>query len=186
MQLNLHHAVAAVKNLIQRAKDQQLSIACVQEIYEIGPRPVGVPAHFKFFYSSREKLKAGIIVFNPNIQAMKVFSSKTVVAITFTLRGRNILLLSVYCPLSEDLESTLQQVEQCLNTPHDGLIIAGDFNAKSPVWGSNQEDDKGQKLSEFCSIQRNGSPEHGGLSPDFSWIQGSILDRHDLLRLFHD
>ncbi|GBO26513.1 Retrovirus-related Pol polyprotein from type-1 retrotransposable element R1 [Araneus ventricosus] len=68
----MHHAIAATKNLVQRAEDQDLSIACIQELYQIKDRLVGIPAQFKFFYLTREKLKAGIVVFNNNIQAMEI------------------------------------------------------------------------------------------------------------------
>ncbi|GBM32828.1 hypothetical protein AVEN_216533-1 [Araneus ventricosus] len=81
-------------------------------------------------------MKAGIIVFDPFLQAMKVFSASNVVGMTFNWGRKNILLLSIYSPPSEDISITLQQIEDCLTIPHDGVILAGDFNAKSPIWGA--------------------------------------------------
>ncbi|GBN68080.1 hypothetical protein AVEN_275508-1 [Araneus ventricosus] len=89
VQINLHHAIAAIKTLKERAKDQKIAIACVQELYEIEHRPVGIPGHCKLFCTTREKLKAGIIVFDPSLQAMKVFSASNVLGMTFNGAARS-------------------------------------------------------------------------------------------------
>ncbi|GBL74313.1 hypothetical protein AVEN_235300-1 [Araneus ventricosus] len=166
---------------MQRAKDQRTSLACVQEMYEIDERPVGLSAHHKLLHSERGKLKAGIIVFNPNIQAMKVFSSANVIGVTIQVRKRSILVMSVYCPPSEEIETLLQQIDQCLCIPHDGTIIAGDFNAKSPVWSSKIEDDRGKELVDFALSRRlaivneNSPPTFDG-SRGTSWIDVTLCD----------
>ncbi|GBL74323.1 hypothetical protein AVEN_235307-1 [Araneus ventricosus] len=182
VQLNLHHAVAAVKNLKERAKDQNIVIACVQELYEIESRPVGVPGNYKLFCSTREKLKAGIIVFDPSLQAMKVFSASNVVGMTFNWGIKNILLMSIYSPPSEDINVTLQQIETCLSIPHDGVILVRDFNAKSPIWGGTQEDDRGKSLADFAFSkglailnEENSPPTFDG-SRGKSWIDVSLCD----------
>ncbi|GBN28632.1 hypothetical protein AVEN_242367-1 [Araneus ventricosus] len=98
VQLNLHHAVGALKNLIQRSSDQCLSLACVQEMYQKHDIPVGVSARFKLFYSAREKLKAGKIIFDPLLPVMKAFTSRNVVAVVATIQKKRILVVSVYYP----------------------------------------------------------------------------------------
>ncbi|GBN71132.1 hypothetical protein AVEN_242871-1 [Araneus ventricosus] len=159
-------------------------------MYEIDERPVGVSAHLKLYQSKREKLKAGIIVFNPRTQAMKVFSSANVIGVTIQLRKRSILIMSVYCPPSENLELTLQQIDQCLSIPHDGTIIAGDFNAKSPVWSSTIEDDRGKELVDFALSQRlaivneeNSPPTFDG-SRGASWIDVTLCDAPMIEHIF--
>ncbi|GBN91931.1 Putative protein in type-1 retrotransposable element R1DM [Araneus ventricosus] len=189
VQLNLHHSIAATKNIIQRAKDQEISIACVQELYQMRGVPVGIPAHAKFFFSGRDNLKAGVIIFNKDLCTMKVFTSRNVVAVTIQVQNRSVLVISAYCPPSEDLEDTLHEIENCLQFPHDGAIIASDLNAKSPVWGGNTQDERGSLLLEFTLskgltvINEENSPPTFDGSTGRSWIDTTIVNAFLLERI---
>ncbi|GBL73687.1 hypothetical protein AVEN_230681-1 [Araneus ventricosus] len=93
-------------------------------------------------------------------------------------------------PPSEDINTTLQQIEQCLNIPHEGTIIAGDFNAKSPVWGGTQEDDRGKCLVNFALSRglailndENSPPTFYG-SRGISWIDVLFCDASLIENIF--
>ncbi|GBO27514.1 hypothetical protein AVEN_100242-1 [Araneus ventricosus] len=187
VQLNLHHSIAATKNIIQRAKDQDISIACVQELYQMRGVPVGIPAHAKFFFSGRDNLKAGIIIFNKDLRTMKVFISRNVVAVTIQVQNRSVLVISAYCPPSED---TLHEIENCLQFPHNGVILASDLNAKSPLWGGNTQDERGSLLLEFTLSkglivinEENAPPPTFDGSTGRSWIDTTIVDAFMLERI---
>ncbi|GBM04605.1 hypothetical protein AVEN_75568-1 [Araneus ventricosus] len=149
VQVNLHHSIAATTSLVERAKDQKISVACVQEMYQVESKPVGIPSHCKLFVTQREKLKAGIIVLHPDLSVMKVFTATNTVGVSFPYRGMNLLLITVYCPPKEDLYHTLAELQTCLMLPYDRVLLTGDFNSKSPVWGSDVEDERGRQLMEF-------------------------------------
>ncbi|GBN63114.1 hypothetical protein AVEN_138110-1 [Araneus ventricosus] len=80
---------------------------------------------------------------------MKVFSAINTVGATLPYRGKNLLIINVYCPPKEELQHTLDELENCLMLPHDTVLITGDFNSKSPEWGSDIEDERGRQLMEF-------------------------------------
>ncbi|GBN97534.1 Retrovirus-related Pol polyprotein from type-1 retrotransposable element R1 [Araneus ventricosus] len=135
IQVNLHHFIAATSTLVQRAKYQNISIACVQEMHQVRSAPVGIPSPCKLFVTQREALKAGIICFNQDLPIMKVFLAINTVGATLPYRGKNLLIINVYCPPKEELQHTLDELENCLMLPHDTVLITGDFNSKSPIEG---------------------------------------------------
>ncbi|GBN68074.1 Retrovirus-related Pol polyprotein from type-1 retrotransposable element R1 [Araneus ventricosus] len=113
---------------------------------------------------------------------MQVHSTRNVVAITVQIQNKNVLVVSAYCPPSEELEDTLQELDACLLYPHDGVIIASDLNAKNSLWGGNTSDDRGNQLLEFTlsrglSVlnEENSPPTFEG-STGRSWIDTTIGD----------
>ncbi|GBN56196.1 hypothetical protein AVEN_67336-1 [Araneus ventricosus] len=150
VQVNLHQAKAATTSLVQRAEDQNISVACVQEMYYVRSKPVGIPAKYKLYTSLRDKLKTGIILFQQDLTVMKICASTNTIGVIIKYRNHNLLVISVCCPSREDINSILSELESCLQHPHDKVVIMGDFNSKSPVWGSDVEDERGCDLLEFA------------------------------------
>ncbi|GBO35019.1 Retrovirus-related Pol polyprotein from type-1 retrotransposable element R1 [Araneus ventricosus] len=113
---------------------------------------------------------------------MKVFSARNVMGVMFNWGSKNILLMSIYSPPSEDINVTLQEIDSCLSIPHDGVILAGDFNAKSPIWGGTQEDDRGQSLAALAFskglaiLNEETSPPTFDGSRGQSWIDVTLCD----------
>ncbi|KAF8768425.1 hypothetical protein HNY73_021248 [Argiope bruennichi] len=182
VQLNLHHAISATKNLNKGAEDQEISIACIQEIYQKNNRPIGFPSNVKTFFSDRDNLKSGIIVYNKYLQAIKVFSSSNIIAVTIPFRKSILMIISVYYPPSEEIETTLIELENCLQHSHDRVLIAGDFNVKSTIWGDDFEDYRGRILLEFLFskglvvLNDENSPPTFGVSLGRSWIDITISE----------
>ena len=65
-------------------------------------------------------------------------------AINVTISNRNVSLVSVYCPPKYTIKST--EFESFFSKFHPRFLIAGDFNAKSPCWGSRLTSPKGRQL----------------------------------------
>lgn len=68
----------------------------------------------------------------------------------------NVYIYSVYispnCSI-ESYQSFLQDLQESMSQQGDLVMIGGDFNAKSPLWGSPREDARGKILAEWmCSI----------------------------------
>lgn len=76
----------------------------------------------------------------------------------------------------ETLEQTLFEIGNLIRTVTMKAIIAGDFNAKSPLWGMNFTERRGQLLSEWISTH-NLVVANTGNMPTFQIENyGSILD----------
>ncbi|GBN63100.1 hypothetical protein AVEN_138099-1 [Araneus ventricosus] len=190
VQVNLHHSIAATSTIVQRAKDQNISIACVQEMHQVRAAPVGIPSLLKLFVTQREVLKAGIICFNQDLPIMKVVSAINTVGATLPYRGKNLLIINVYCPPKKELQHTLDELENCLMLPHDTVLITGDFNSKSPVWGRDSEDERGRQLMEFVLSKGLAIVKEEDTIPTFegsrirSWVDITISDPFLLENIF--
>lgn len=70
------------------------------------------------------------------------------------IRAGDLLVASCYYPPSlslETFETRLDELEARLTRRNtDDTIVAGDFNAKSPVWGSRKWDHRGNMVLDFC------------------------------------
>ncbi|GBN91934.1 hypothetical protein AVEN_235984-1 [Araneus ventricosus] len=182
VQLNLHHSIAATSNILQRAKDQNLSILSLQELYQVGASPKCFPDYVQLYTSEREKLKCGLAMFNPSLSAMKVFSGINVVGVVIRVRGKNILVISCYGPPKENINELLEELDECLTFTHDHLLLTGDFNAKSPLWGGSIEDERGRQLLEFilskglAVVNEEDSPPTFDGGRGMSWVDITFSD----------
>lgn len=88
-------------------------------------------------------------------------------------------IFSCYCSGNdeiEELEETLQQIELHLQVHNEEAIIAGDFNAKSPQWGMNLTDARGQIIADWIATN-DLVVNNKGSKPTFTHQNyGSILD----------
>lgn len=76
----------------------------------------------------------------------------------------------------QDLEETLQEIELYLRMHRDEAIVAGDFNAKSPQWGMNTTDRRGQLMTDWMASNDLVLINQGS-KPTFTHQNyGSILD----------
>lgn len=73
-------------------------------------------------------------------------------------------------------EGYLQDIEEDLKRTKRHIILAGDFNAKSPEWGSRKEDGRGRRLTEWLA-KNNLVVQNKGNKPTFIRnSQESIID----------
>lgn len=122
-----------------------------------------------------EDFKTAIIIFNKNIQ---VRSQGYGHGFTFIM-ATNFIMFSCYCSGNddiEDLEMTLQEIEQLISVNRSEAIIAGDFNAKSPQWGMHFTDARGQLITEWMSANSYVLINQGDKPTFVHQDYGSILD----------
>lgn len=105
-----------------------------------------------------------------------------VVAIEFSSRPFSFLLIAVYAAPSIPISSILNQISQLLlatNARH--AIIAGDFNAKCPLWGGAATDAPGAEVMQFLAshslVVINDLLSQPTFSTDYSeaWIDLTIF-----------
>lgn len=75
-----------------------------------------------------------------------------------------------------DLEETLNEIEQHLRANSAEVVITGDFNAKSPQWGMNQTDRRGQIITEWIASNDLVVINQGSKPTFVHQNYGSILD----------
>lgn len=58
---------------------------------------------------------------------------------------------SVYAEKNKPLEELLRAAENVVQNSKDGIVITGDFNAQSQVWGGSTTDGRGEKILEWAT-----------------------------------
>lgn len=76
----------------------------------------------------------------------------------------------------EDLEETIQEIENLIRANRSEAIIAGDFNAKSPQWGMDYTDARGSKMTEWIAANNLIVLNEGNTPTFVNRNYGSILD----------
>ncbi|XP_035220165.1 uncharacterized protein LOC118193215 [Stegodyphus dumicola] len=149
-QVNLQRSRAATLNFIDFMIRNEIQLALLQEPYVKDGKIIGLPNCSKIFFSGSFK---ALIIYNGPLNPF--FVARTLDAVTIRLQfiNRSINITNVYFPPTADLDSNL--TELCSHIIHnDHLLIAGDFNATSPLWGGNQEDHRAAKVLDFIHENR--------------------------------
>ncbi|GBO11879.1 Retrovirus-related Pol polyprotein from type-1 retrotransposable element R1 [Araneus ventricosus] len=113
---------------------------------------------------------------------MKVYSGSNAVGVVIRVRGKNILVISCYGPPKENINELLEELDECLTFTHDHLLLTGDFNAKSPLWGGSIEDERGRQLLEFilskglAVVNEEDSPPTFDGGRGMSWVDITFSD----------
>ncbi|XP_067124136.1 uncharacterized protein [Centruroides vittatus] len=82
----------------------------------------------------------------------KTESSQYVTCIEVANSQKNYLLISAYCPITNDLNQVLQPIDELINRyPHKNIVICGDFNAHSELWGDPNNDERADQILDFIS-----------------------------------
>ncbi|XP_035229484.1 uncharacterized protein LOC118201476 [Stegodyphus dumicola] len=152
VQINLHHARAAVSQLQQRYNEQNYSFALIQEPYHVYNKIKGFSSLHRVYYSDKEVPLAGIVIFDNAISVVEVFTSNCLVILKVNFGNNDLLLISAYCSPNADLAKFLGELSMILdkNMTKD-ILIGADFNAKSDVWGIQEEDSRGKLILEFVN-----------------------------------
>ncbi|XP_046424448.1 uncharacterized protein LOC124181695 [Neodiprion fabricii] len=77
-----------------------------------------------------------------------------------------------------DFEAQLDRLKASIRTASGRIIVAGDFNAKSPSWGSSKLDPRGQAVVEFLA-RLDLHPVNEGGAPTWQRVStgsGSVID----------
>ena len=93
----------------------------------------------------------------------------------------NTIVIGVYAPprwTTEKFENTLQEIDTQLRNIDDSaqLIIAGDFNAKSPMWGIYRIDERGRILMEWTAKHNVYLINNERVSTCYRWGGESVVD----------
>lgn len=183
-QINVAKRRDSCNNLMHICENLKIEIICIQEPPTRQKLVMGFPKRAGVITRTIETPKSGIINLNRNNRALLTheLSNDNVTAVHYTTRFGNFHLISCYLPPHENNITTasfiqnLTEILQKINTSTDPIIIAGDLNAKSPLWGSPYENGRGRAFAEFIE-QHNLIVLNNNTTPTFHGHRGtSFID----------
>ena len=95
---------------------------------------------------------AMVVVVNERVEVIfvKELSSRNHVRVKLIYREQECYVVSSYFKYNEDIREHIREWERILmGTKNGPVILAGDVNAKSPLWHSSNRDNKGEELETF-------------------------------------
>lgn len=168
LQINLGRSVTAHDIMIATAMELKIDIIIISEpnknsISKKGP------------WICDKKQDAAIQITNPRLRIGRRKKRK---GYAWANVG-GIRIISCYISpngTTEEFEMYLTKIERDLKSTNKQVIIAGDFNAKSPEWGSNKVDRRGEILSEWLAANKLVVQNKGNAPTFIRNEQQSIID----------
>lgn len=181
IQLNVGKARAGMANLSQVMMYNGVDVALIQEPYTCVSKVSGLPGHFKIYANNNDNLrvKTAIVVNSKSIDLIlnTELSSNTIVVAHTIIQNIDTGILNCYAEPNTDFDTFLAELDFILiNVNAKYILLTGDFNAKSRLWGNKNVNSKGPLLEAFIS-QYNLHIVNQGTTPTFSSQQGeSVVD----------
>lgn len=156
VQLNMQKSKAVTTNSIKDISELDADIFLLQEPYLVKGRVALIGSLQCFPQNETDyNLKTAIIIKNKNIDALLLsqHTNKFITTISAKTEDKEIIICSVYFPPDCDINEGLNLLQEVIHDfQNKPLLIAGDVNAKSPMWQSPQEDVRGYQLVEFLQL----------------------------------
>lgn len=143
LQCNLNHSIAAQDLMRHNFCDMQAGICCISEPWSVPVDPC--------WFSSQNKLAA--ILWSPEV-------IKEVVTLSLSARDfvaaryRGLYLVSVYMSPNARIDRFLEMLDSLrdfLTSIQGEVIICGDFNARSSLWGDQITNRRGEILENWMA-----------------------------------
>lgn len=142
LQCNLNHCWAAQDLLEQHILDLQVGLCVVAE-------PIPESIHWFRSEDSRAAIRWSPEVLSDICTLVKKGQHYVIV------KCRDFLILSCYIPPNVSLEvfsDFLDEISEALEDLDNRIILCGDFNSKSTLWGSPVTDTRGEHVEEWASV----------------------------------
>lgn len=152
LQANLDHTRVATSHLIDYVEARAINITIVGDPYVRSGRLPGLPS-FITQVSRTVDPKILVLLQSVSLDMFPVFTSEYVVALRFSSHQLTFLFVAIYAAPSADINIILGQVAQVLvATSETSVLLGGDLNAKSPLWGGPVTDARGVEVVQFLSV----------------------------------
>ena len=197
IQLNLQHNKAATAVLRQQLEKLDNAVALIQEPWVRGNSILGLNVKNGTTYrgSVDEHSRTCIVVKGLPAYNLPQLGSKdiTVVCITYCYKTLtyDVLVASVYMPI--DMELPFKELDTIIRYSENTgipLLLASDTNAHHPLWGCQEYNQRGSKLSEYLATTELEIVNRGCEYTFCSGNKRSIIDitvtTRSLLPFLHD
>lgn len=158
LQLNCQGSKAVMANLGVLMKEDNYSLALLQEPYTAFGRVCGLPAHMVVYPDSQ--VKAAVVINDSSLVGLVVKSDNRGVCVSVEGTFGRLVVASIYCQFGEPLEPYIEYMDSALLLVSNVPVILGlDANAVSTMWFSkmperqfrHQNYYRGLQLSEWCT-----------------------------------
>lgn len=185
LQINTNHSLHSANLLLVTAGELKIDIICVSDPYIHSDILLNPPHNIKSFSSI--SLGAIILIYNPNIVYNFKFKTHSSVLIDINFNNTNFSLCSSYLRPHENITTQLKEFSK-IDFLGCNYLLTGDFNGRSPLWGSADEETRGKHIAQFItqnnlilinkkeqgpSFQNNQS---GKGNPDFTLSTPTLLN----------
>lgn len=168
LQINTHRSETAVDLALATARRKAAQIVLISE-----PHKATLRKHPNWYCD--ENLDTSIVVLDKGTK-IKAWGKGTGFSFIETENYRVFSCYSSGNQEIEHLEALLEEIGSIVQTRGGKNVIAGDFNAKSPLWGERRTDRRGQTMAEWIA-QNDLTIMNDGESPTFCVENySSILD----------
>lgn len=192
-QLNLGKGRAATNNLTNIIDECKIDICLIQEPNTRESAVVGFPLRYTVLAKNEPRPRSAIVIANRdcNFMLLNNASCELITVAEISIRNTKFYVASIYLPpvnrgfTDEELIARIRSAVSYIPA-RSRLLIGGDFNAKSPVWNSAEEDRRGRLITELIEeigltvVNTDSAPTfngHRGSSHiDFTAASHEILD----------
>lgn len=152
-QINVGKSRIAMEEMIRVSRQVGLELVMIQEPFVRDGQIRGCEG--RWFFDRRPGIIVGsaIVVLEDSIDAMLLGmeSDGSCVSLRIERGGKALKVVCLYCRPSQGIDGHLRKVVEIVRGNRGkGVVIGGDFNAKSRMWWNNRTDRRGEKVEEMA------------------------------------
>ncbi|GBN95814.1 Retrovirus-related Pol polyprotein from type-1 retrotransposable element R1 [Araneus ventricosus] len=172
LQVNLHKCEPAMSQLRKAAPHHQIDIILAQEPYFNKDEIRGIPDRWRTWVSNNGK---AAIIAPSSIKIASLTPLDNCVAVKVQLQNKSCTLISAYSSPLEDIEPTLLEIQDLLDSIQgESFIIGADLNGHHTSWGYNDTSPRGRAIEDMINLKRMILINPVGAPPTFFHTNGTV------------
>ncbi|GBO23144.1 hypothetical protein AVEN_19061-1 [Araneus ventricosus] len=172
LQVNLHKCEPAMSQLRKTAPHHQFDIILAQEPYFNNDEIRGIPDRWRTWVSKNGK---AAIIAPTSIKVSSLTPLDNCVAVKIQLQNKPCTLISAYSSPLEDIEPTLLEIQDLLDSIQgESYILGADLNGHHTSWGYNDTSPRGRAIEEMINLKRMILINPVGAPPTFFHTNGTV------------
>lgn len=154
LQTNLDHTRAATPHLVDFVEAEHIDVAVVCDPYASGSTVLGVPPNWLRFLH-QDTPRCMVLIPRRKFDVFPLTVSPYIVALRLQNQQSTMLLIATYAAPSVPMDFILSRINDVLERYcATNVILAGDFNARNPIWGGDVLNSRGAQLAHFIHSTR--------------------------------
>ena len=149
-QINVNHCSAAMDEAYSFFTENNISILALQECYNKGGVPSGFDHNFHVIFSGPDPKVCLILSKDVTFSLISNLSDTHIVCVECLLHDQPFYFINCYFQPSLDPNVLSDKLDRILTSLHDrNVIVLGNFNARSSLWGDLLTNERGSIFSEL-------------------------------------